>query len=174
GFLLAEWLPPRGEDMEIRCPGVCQPPTRTADDAGLRDDAEVIGVCAGGHSRAYYVGAMARPERHVINDVLGDQPVTATFCDRTRCSRVFAGTPGEGPLDVGVAGWMSNSLALRVGGEDYSQKTGRCLSRVWGGRIPYEEHPHVRTTWKEWRQAHPDTDVYVGPLAAGPAPASPG
>src|SRR5262249_19521733 len=105
-----------------------------------------------------------------VNDVLGGRPVSVTYCNVLRSSRAFAGEPGGAPLEIGVGGWINRGLALRVGGEDYAQMTGECLSRPSSRRIPYEEYPHVRSTWKAWREAHPDTDVYVDPpFDEGPA-----
>jgi hypothetical protein len=61
-----------------------------------------------------------------------------------------------------VGGWLHQGLALRFKDKDYAQATGECLSPGGGERLPYEQWPHQRTSWKAWRQAHPDTDVYLG------------
>jgi hypothetical protein len=140
--------------------------------ASLRppDNAPVIGVSAGGRHRAYLVSALLRPETHVYNDLLGDDAVTVTFCDVDQCVRVFR-VPGRGrPLDVDQGGPDASrpgKMLLRVGPARYWQDTGE---RLEGGddRFPYAEATFVRTTWKEWRDAHPDTDVFVGPLASAP------
>jgi hypothetical protein len=153
-------------DVHSSFPGVRLPPTRTVAEATLQDGDEVIGICAGGRERAYFIRAMGAviggPKRHVVNDLLGGHAVSITWCDRTGCSRAFTGGPAREPLELGVGGWLKGGLALRVGDADYSQETGECLSDPGGPPIPYTELRHERTTWKAWRQAHPNTDVYVG------------
>jgi hypothetical protein len=142
-------------------PGVHSPPARAAAEAGVEDDTEVIGVCVAGRARAYHLGALRFPW-HLVNDVLGGRAISVTFCDHTMCSRVFTGGQGGSPLDLSVGGRKRKGMVLRVGGADYAQMSGENLSSPEGPRIPYAEWPHVRTTWRAWREAHPNTDIYVG------------
>jgi hypothetical protein len=161
-----------GPDLLCRCPGIRLPPARPAGGAPLGDEAEVIGVCAGGRSRAYLVEALTGvPTRHVVNDQVGGHAVSVTYCERSGCSRAFTEGSAAAPLPLDVAGWLHNGMALHAGDEDYSQETGECLSHPGSPGIPYAELPHKRTPWRAWRQAHPDTDVYVGdpPQEQGPA-----
>src|SRR5262245_60665997 len=51
-------------------PGLRQPPTVPAATADVPDDAEVLGVSAGGRHRAYLVTALSRLRSHVVNDLL--------------------------------------------------------------------------------------------------------
>jgi hypothetical protein len=155
-------------DMPGLWPGIRLPPARAVADAALRDDDEVIGVCAGGRARAYLVRVMGWPQtRHVVNDQLGGCAVSVTYCDRTGCSRVFTGGRAAAPLELDVGGWINKGMALHTGDADYSQETGECLSHPSGPRIPYAQLPHERTTWGAWREAHPETDVYVGDSPQG-------
>jgi hypothetical protein len=144
-----------------RWPGIRLQATRAAADAGVKDEDEVIGVCVKGHARAYLLGALAYPA-HVINDVIAGQAISVTFCDHTMCSRVFSGGQAGTPLDLSVGGWKKKGLVLHAGDADYAQMTGENLSSPKGAGLPYAEWPHVRTTWRAWREAHPDTDIYVG------------
>lgn len=150
-----------------------EPRLRPAAEAGLPDDAEVVGVEAGGRSRAYVLGALAPPDRHVLNDRLGGLPVTVTYCPRDGCLRVFTGPKGGGPLAVSVGGWDGRSdpgsMLLRVADERYRQDKGLRLGRE-PAPFPYPTHEFVRTTWRRWREAHPDTDVHVGASPAGEYP----
>jgi hypothetical protein len=168
-------------NLYYRAAGIQTPPTLSAAAAvSVEDDAEVIGVSAGGHDRAYLVRALsAGPERHVVNDVLGNQAVSVTYCDFTDCCRTFTGGQSGKPLELDVSGWLHQGLALRVQDKDYAQATGKCLSNEGGDPLPYQEWPHQRMTWKAWRDAHPNTDLYVGvsqPLRGHPIPggSSPG
>jgi hypothetical protein len=172
---------PAGADVELEdVPGIRQPSALPAGSAHLRDNTEVIGVSASGRHRAYVIDALVRRERHVVNDQLGGAPVTVTYCDRTNCARVFTEPRGGGPLEVAGGGWIGRyeegCMLLRIGPDRYRQDTGLPLAKG-APPFPYARAEFVRTTWKQWREAHPDTDVYVGEppsapdgLGAGSAP----
>src|SRR5262249_39648009 len=140
--------------------------TVPAADAHVADDAEVLGVFVGGRARAYLVEAMGGvgQKPHLVNDVVGGQAVSVSYCNDTRCARVFTDKDaGSQPLGVTVGGFLeSKGMALRIGDVDYLQQTGENLSTPDGPAFPYPELPHERTTWKKWRDAHPDTDIFVG------------
>ncbi len=149
-------------------PGVRTPVARPADRvSSIDENAEVIGVCIAGHARAYLVRALMRnPSRHVVNDLLEGQPVSVTFCDRTKCSRVFTGPAGS-PLDLGVGGWRNDGMSLLVGDQEYSQETGESLASPGAAPLPYPELPYERTSWRSWKRTHPDTDAYTGEQTHG-------
>jgi hypothetical protein len=172
--LYPAWKNVEETDRRVQLPGIRLPPARAPGDAALADEDEVIGVCVGGRARAYQVTALGgQPANHVINDVVGGRAVSVTYCDRKKCSRVFTGGTGDTPLDLDVGGYVNKALVLRIGVVDYSQETGQCLDPSGGPPLPFEELPHERTTWKAWRESHPETDVYVGdpPGKQDPGPA---
>ena len=140
-------------DTPFITPGIRQPSTVPVAEATLADDARVIGVTAGGRHRAYSVQVMSGMTSHVVNDLVDDVPVSVSYCDQTDCTRVFAGRPGSSPLELSTGGWVRGEMALRYGDQQYSQTATD---------IPLQDHPFVVTTWKEWREQHPDTDVFVG------------
>jgi hypothetical protein len=144
-------------------PGLRLPPTRSAAEAGLAEDAEVIGVCVRGRARAYGIAALSGgPEFHVVNDLLGGRAVTVAYCDIRSCARVFTATSSDAPLDVGFGGLNERMVPiLQVDNVDYALEDGKNLSHPQGPPLPYPRLEHERTTWGEWRRAHPDTDVYV-------------
>ncbi|MGH7171566.1 MAG: DUF3179 domain-containing (seleno)protein [Gemmataceae bacterium] len=158
----------RGEDEDLLIyqrrdlPGISTPPVRTAAEAGVvEDDDEIIGVRVGGRSRAYFLGALRFP-RHVINDMVGGQAVSVTYCDVARRARVFTDSSAKAPLQLDIAGQLKGGLLLRVGNVEYAQKTGENRTSPNGAPLPYKDVTFVRTTWRDWREAHPDTDIYVG------------
>jgi hypothetical protein len=142
----------------------------TADSTWLPDDAPVIGVTA--RSQAQSVRDRARSSNigeHVVNDRRGPayQSPWPTAIERTarRFTRV---PPDDRALDVAVGGWVGEPgssangvLLLRVDSNYYLQDTGEQLSG-WS-HFPYPEAAFERTTWGQWRRAHPDTDVVTGP-----------
>jgi hypothetical protein len=164
----------------VDLPGVRLPAALPADQAPLRDEAPVVGVEVGGQCRAYALAAFAPAGRgygrHVVNDLIGTTPITVTFCDRTECARVFIGPEGGTPLDIGVGGWTGDgergAMLLKVGDARYYQATGRPLGG--GENIPYAEAQFLWTTWGQWREAHPDTAVYVGDPPYRPQGGAPG
>src|SRR5262245_25320643 len=56
--------------------GVSRPATVPAAQANVPDEAEILGVSAGGKHRAYEVSVMKAMIRHVVNDLLGGVPIT--------------------------------------------------------------------------------------------------
>jgi hypothetical protein len=142
-------------------PGIATPPIRSAADADIADSDEVIGVCIGKRARAYRIDALAYP-RHVINDLIDGRAVSVTYCDRAQCARVFTDKSAKAPLQLDIAGQRMDGLILQIGDIEYDQKTGRNLTSPKGASLPYKDSVFVRTTWRKWREAHPDTDIYVG------------
>jgi hypothetical protein len=140
-------------------PEVLDPPNRPAAEAGLPDDTPVLGVSAGGRFRAYPLAALNVIRNHVVNDRLGGQAITVTFCGRTGCSRVFTA-----PSRLSMAGWaaptsrLGGGMLLRDGPKVYRQDTGQPIDGSLD-RLALPEVPAVRTTWGAWRAEHPDTDV---------------
>jgi hypothetical protein len=153
-------------------PVIQNPHALSAAVARLRDDAPVIGVSAGGRHRAYLVRAFAALERHVVNDQLGGVPVTVSFCSISDCAQAFTGPRGRGPLDVAVGGFVGEydwgGMLLRVGPWHYQQDTGQPVEKD-APPLPYSPAGFERTIWKQWRDAHPDTDVYVGEPPQAPS-----
>jgi hypothetical protein len=144
-------------DTPFILPGIDQPPTVPADAAEIGDEMEVIGVTCNGRHRAYLISALSAVRSHVVNDVLGDQALTVTFCNRTDHSRCVGGD-GAVPLDLSLGGWRGGKMLLKVGDSFFSHDDEQ---------LPYSDVPFERTTWKAWREAHPETDVYMAPPEPG-------
>lgn len=139
-------------DTPMILPGVT-PLLISADEASLADDARVIGVSVDGVDHAFSIEAMSRMDSHVVNDMLGTQPISVTYCDRTDCARVLTREGGTEPIPLDLGGWMRGSMALR-----YNQKMFTQLDES----LPLQNHEFELTTWKEWRDAHPETLLYIG------------
>lgn len=138
--------------------GVIVPPLVSADESGLLDDEIVIGVSAFGESRAFLQSAFDQAtDRHVVNDVMGLVPVTITHCDRTRCTRVFTSGDPKETMNIRCGGWLEiQEMSLLVGDQEFAQSSSE---------IPLTDVPFVVSTWKEWRESHPDSMVYMGSVS---------
>ncbi len=145
-------------------PGIRQPRTRSAQEACLSEEAEVIGVCVQGKARAYSLAALSQgPQSHVVNDMIAGCPVSVAYCNTMNCAGVFTTTSKDAPLDLGVGGWDGHKgLILHSDGVNYALKDGTNLSTPEGPPLPYQQMAHHRMTWGEWHHAHPDTDIYDG------------
>lgn len=162
--------PDRPPDALGDIPGTCQPPTVSADKAPLDDDTLVIGVLAGGHARAYLLEAFQRgPASHLVNDLLGGVPISVVHCDISGCTRVFTGAADGQPLALMVGGRKDARLILRWNGQFYRQETSEPLDKH-SVALPYREYPADLTVWGNWRQAHPQTDVYMGSIEEATPP----
>ena len=140
--------------------GVVRPRTVAASVAGLPDQEMVIGIKVHGKARAYRVAALVPILDHVVNDVVDAVPVSVTFCDQTRCTRVFT-DDGTEPLELVTAAFV-DGLVLKSHGRLYRQDTGAAADQVDDSPLPYETLPFEETTWARWRAENPDTDVYLG------------
>jgi len=142
---------------------VLRPPILKATEAKLRPDERVIGVEAGGSARAYRLAAFDDASGHLVNDVIGGVPVSVSYSNLSDCVRVYTDPQGSEPLDAMVPGLLNGEMIVKLGGSVYFHTTGM---PVEPGKnpppIPYSLLTPTRTTWKEWTQQHPATDVYVG------------
>lgn len=135
----------------------------------LPKNAPVIGVRVGNRCRAYALSAMKEIDEHVLNDVLGGIPVTVAYCNITGCVRVFSDESRGQPLAVAVGGWVGEPdagtngvMLLRLDSRYFYQDSGEALDGMT--RFPYSEIDFERTTWGAWRESHPETDVFAGPI----------
>ncbi len=155
--------------------GVNRPPVLEADQADLGADEEVLGVEVGGKARAYRLDALRDKTRHVVNDLVGGVPVSVSYCDIFDCARAYTEPHGSSPLGISVAGLLKDSMVIKIGETYYSHKTGQILdeallkqglqpAEVRASRtpFPYAPAPLSRTTWKRWREQHPQSEVYTG------------
>ena len=152
------------EGFPIRTGVVAQP----GREATLRDDDLVIGVVVGGEARAYPVNLMWEPVNEVLNDTLGGQPITATWCPIAHSAVVYDGARGKDRLELGAVGLRDGVFIL------YDRKTRSWWSQVAGTAVqgPLAGERLVKlastvTTWAAWRREHPETSVWSDPSLPG-------
>ena len=155
---------------EVRWGGVLQdgiPPLRapkmlSVEEADyLGDDNVVFGIEINGDARAYPKRILAWHEMFV--DEIGGEKVAGVYC--TLCGTVIAyNTQHEGKnYDLGTSGFLYRSNKLM-----YDKATQSLWNTIEGkpviGRlidqgIELSSFSVVTTTWKAWKELHPDTKV---------------
>ncbi|ESS04491.1 MAG: protein of unknown function (DUF3179) [uncultured archaeon A07HR67] len=134
-------------------------------EASLEGADRVVGVEVDGEARAYPLAILNWHE--VVNDSFGG-PLLVTFCPLCG-SGVTAERRVDGETTLfGVSGklWMSDLVM-------YDERTESLWSQVLGKAVQGPEtgtaltlRPSTITTWREWREGHPDTSVLLPPPAS--------
>ncbi len=147
-------------------PALDRPAHTPAAQAGYLTAGErVFGVSLGGETRAYPLRILDWHE--MVNDVVGGEPVTLSYCTLCGSGILFAtrSAPGEA-YTFGTSGllYRSNKLMVdRQTGSLWSNLTGEpVIGRLAGGPAPGPRLavlPLTLTTWRDWRQRHPETTV---------------
>ena len=150
-------------------PAVVTPPIERADEANLADDCRVVGVVIDGKPRAYLIAALKPFHSHVVNDLIGEVPVSVTYCDLANCLRVYTLDQRGEPIGLTQAGRTGEGLLLRYDNRIYAQVPDS-LPGGGGQEPPLEKLAFEETTWKNWRLRHPGTDVYIGNVGPPMAP----
>lgn len=139
------------------------PPIVKAPEAKIQPDELVFGVEIGGRARAYRLAAFDDPSGHLVNDLIGGVPVSVAYCNLSRCVRVYTDPQGSAPLDAEVSGLLNQQMVIKLCGTLYFQNSGIPVELTKNPPpIPYNVLTPTLTTWTEWAQHHPDTDVFVG------------
>ncbi len=143
--------------------GVVRPPVKRANESRVGDDEPVLGVVVEGKARAYRLSALLDPSQHIINDMIGNRPVTVAYCDVFDCARGYTSETEHQPLDVSLVGLRDGDMIVKIAGVAYLHESGQPLDS-WGEArpLPYDDLPVTRTTWKDWKAQHPDTEIFVG------------
>lgn len=144
-------------------PAITEPQMVTVDEPGatyLEDSDRVIGILVDGQPRAYPHAVLDYHE--VINDRVGSQWFTVTFCPLTGSGLMVNPNVGGQRLEIGVSGLLfANNLVV------YDRTTGD----VWGPQLSVtgkcsgfrdqsmELLPVLETSWARWKELHPGTVV---------------
>jgi hypothetical protein len=150
-------------------PALTNPPF-APDASYLSDEDLVLGVVINGVARAYphNIGWW----HEIVNDEIGGEFITVTFCPLTGTGLVFDATDDNGEqFELGVSGLLFNTNLIMYDRRDgttlYPQMT---FTGVQGSRQgdALSLLPVVETTWATWRRLHPDTQVVAeGTYSAG-------
>ncbi len=166
---------PEGVDSKIRLdqidwggvlvggiPALDHPTIVTASDAGyLKDKDVVFGLFVNGEARAYPKRIMAWHE--LARDTVGGVDLALVYC--TLCGTVIPWETRVGDvvheLDTSGLLYRSNKLMFDAQTKSlWSSVYGEPVVGALAGRdLQLKSRPVVTTTWKEWRETHPDTGV---------------
>jgi hypothetical protein len=134
-------------------------------DATLEGADRVIGVAVDGNARAYPLPVLNWHE--VVNDELGG-PLLVTYCPLCG-SGVTAERRVDGEVTTfGVSGYLWNSDLVM-----YDDRTESLWSQILGKAVQGPQtgetlsfRPSTLTTWRQWREDHPDTRILLPPPAS--------
>ena len=141
-------------------PAINEPVFIAAEEARSIDaDDRVMGVVINGRARAYPIAILNWHE--LVNDQIGKQHFTVSYCPLCGTGMVFATNVQDVALVFGVSGLLYNSDMLlydRNTESLWSQILGEAISGpLVGTALP--QVPARHTTWQQWRSEHPETKV---------------
>ena len=142
-------------------PALTNPEFVTSSEASyLRENDLVLGVSINGVAKAY-------PENmgwwhEIINDQVGDQAISMTFCPLTGTGLNFGAESGDGQFELGVSGLLYNSNLVMYDRRDdetlYPQMYFTAVNGTYKGDV-LRLLPVVETTWATWKRLYPETLV---------------
>lgn len=142
-------------------PAIDSPNFESVRQAGgwLKDPEPVVVVEAGGEARAYPIQVLIWHE--IVNDRIGNRPVTVTFCPLCNTAIAFDGRVGDRVLTFGVSGRLRNSDMVMYDRQTESwwqQATGEgIVGELTGTRLTIISAPMV--SWKTFRETWPEGKV---------------
>lgn len=149
----------RGGPPKDGIPAIDHPTFVAAAQAGLREEDRVLGLERHGIARAYPVRILNWHE--VVNDRLGAEFISITYCPLCGTGMAFDARVGGRPTTFGVSGLLYNSDVLlydRATQSLWSQiRQASVAGPMRGSRLA--PVPLAHTTWADWRARHPDTQV---------------
>jgi hypothetical protein len=127
----------------------------------VQDEYYILGIELNGESRAYPLNMLSRPDRHVLNDIVGGQPIAVTWCGLCQSPLVYTRRVDGQTLTFYVSGYLyGENMVLKdvESGSTWPQMVGEALGGPLKGQS-LERIPMVWTDWKSWRTSHPETTL---------------
>ena len=156
----------RGRAIAAASPPMESPAVRSVAAAThMKDEDLVFGVTVSGESRAY--PWWVAKNFHVVDDVLGGEPVALAFCEQCSGAAAFKRTVDGRALVFEVAGVYNGTIILRDRQTRslWAPFSGRALEGPLAGR-KLERVPMTVTRWDEWTAGHPRSEVVWAPATA--------
>ncbi len=145
-------------------PAMTNPDFVSAERADFVADSDLImGVYMHGVAKAYTQALGWHHE--IVNDVIGGQGISVTFCPLTGTALNFNATGEDGqPFELGVSGLLMNSNLIMYDRRDSATLYPQMIYTAFFGPdegAELELLPIVETTWDMWKRMYPDTQVAV-------------
>jgi hypothetical protein len=142
-------------------PAIDAPSFETVEEAStwLEGNEPVLAFELDGDARAYPIQILTWHE--IVNDVVGGEPVSVTFCPLCNSAIVFSREAGDLVLDFGTSGrlWRSDLVM-------YDRQTKSLWPQIEGRAVvgsllgtELQVLPATMVSWDEWRSAHPEGQV---------------
>lgn len=119
----------------------------------------VMGVAYNGVAKAYPIKILNYHE--IVNDTFDGEPVVVTYCPLCGTGMTFSAEIDGQSASFGVSGLLYNSDVLL-----YDRRTESLWSQIMGEAVSgplvgtrLEDLPASHTTWRDWRERHPDSLV---------------
>ncbi len=150
----------RGGPPRDGIPALSDPKLIAAGEADyLKPMSRIVGITLKGQSRAYPIAILNWHE--IVNDNIDGQQFAITYCPLCGTAVAFDATIDGSPTEFGVSGLLYNSDVLL-----YDRDTESLWSQILSVAISGERVgkkltllPISHTTWRDWRERHPDTLV---------------
>jgi hypothetical protein len=148
----------------VHVPGVQPQVFHSGRERGEFANEEVIGVVVNGQPRAYLLEAMRPLNECVVNDVVAGQPISIIHAEEMGVIRVLVprefrkirtSTTEAEPVDLKIVGTIEGYLYLSGDGKEFFYDDMQ---------IPLVDYPFSRCTWRVWRRAYPNSDLYSGSI----------
>jgi len=125
----------------------------------VKDSDVVIGLEINGEAKAYPLFILVWHE--IVNDSIGDTPVSVTYCPLCYTSQVFERIIDGNVVEFGTSGKLYNSNLLmydRMTDSYWSQSLGMAVTGDLTG-TQLETIPFDLIKWGDWKKINPDTVV---------------
>ena len=141
-------------------PALSDPKLITAGEADYLEPIDrIVGITLKGQSRAYPIAILNWHE--IVNDNIDGQQFAVTYCPLCGTAVAFDATIDGSATEFGVSGLLYNSDVLLYD-RDTESLWSHILSKAVSGKQVGKKLtllPVSHTTWRDWREKHPDTLV---------------
>ena len=109
--------------------------------------------------------------QHVVNNVIGTVAMTVAHCNIAGCTHVDTMHGRSEPLYVSQAGFRDGEMFSKIKGVYHQHPSGEPIEPD-PGSPPFSDEGYrwIQTTWKEWSQHYPETDIYLELPPENPPP----
>ena len=144
----------------IILPGVVKPPALASKESSVEGFREVVGVIVDGRPRAYLLESLSPLGFRVVNDVIGQVPVTLIYDPQSDLLRVVTDKPKGRHLGINLGGYEDGDMYVLVRErtstkpENADDKQIKIMEE-----FPYPDLDFSRLRWDEWLKLHPNSDI---------------